>query len=38
MNWYKKLKMKFCCYSKCSYNEENEETDEEQRKRYKITD
>ena len=34
MKWIQRIKIYFCCHSKCTLNENNE-NDEEQRERYK---
>ena len=36
MTFWKRLKIKMCCWSSCSVNDKEKETDEEQRNRYNL--
>lgn len=35
MNLWTKIKLKFCCYSNCTYNEDIEEQQETEKQQYK---
>ncbi len=36
MSFWKRLKIKMCCWSSCSVNDKQKDEDEEQRKRYYL--
>ena len=36
MSFWKRLKIKMCCWSSCSINHKQKENDEDQRKRYYL--